>query len=212
MEKTTTELTNEYIKNHPHIKTCLKKGLINYSSLSRLIAKELNIEKKTSKEAILIAARRFKEKLQKEVVSERKVKELLAKSEIEIKNKIIVFILEKNINFDYIDKIQKSIKQEFGVFYILEGSNNYTIITQEKYFNLIENKFKTKTIKKNKDLALINFKTTKEIEQMPGVLSYITSLFSENGVNIIEFLSCWTDSLFIIDSKDVNKTIEFLKF
>ena len=38
------------------------------------------------------------------------------------------------------------------------------------------------------------------------------NFLAENGVNILEFLSCWTDTLFIIDSKDVNKAITFLKF
>jgi aspartokinase len=212
MEKTTTELTNEYIKEHPAVKSCLKKGLINYSSLARLIAKELGIEKKTSKEAILIAARRFHEKLKKEISYETKIKDLLAESSIDIKNKIVVFILEKYINLDNIDEIQKTIRKEAGTFYILEGSDNYTIITQEKYSNLIEKKFKLKIIKRNTNLALINFISPKEVETMVGWLSYVTSLFAENGVNILEFLSCWKDTLFIIDSKDVNKAINFLKF
>ena len=74
MEKTTAEITVEYIKEHSDIKSCLKKRLLNYSSLSRLIAKELDIEKKTSKEAILIAARRFREKLKKELDHEKDIK------------------------------------------------------------------------------------------------------------------------------------------
>lgn len=212
MAKTTTELTVEYIKNHPYIKSCLKKGLINYSSLARLIAKELTIEKKTSQEAILIAARRFQEKLKGEVISERKIKDLLEESELEIKNKIVVVILEKNLNFDYIQELQKEIKTEMGVFYLLEGSSNYTLITQEKYSKIIENKLKQKIVKKNQNLALIRFKSKKEIEETKGVISYLTSLFAENGVNIVEFLSCWTDTLFVINSQDVNKTIEFLDF
>ncbi|MBU0470752.1 MAG: hypothetical protein KKA62_04000 [Nanoarchaeota archaeon] len=211
MEKTTTELTTEYIRGHPYIKSCLKKGLINYSSLARLIAKDLEIEKKTSKEAILIAARRLHDKLKKEFSYEEKIKNLLAKSEIEIKNKIVVFILEKNINFDSIQEIQKQVRKEYGLFYLLEGSDNYTLITQEKYFDLI-GKYKLKVIKTNKGLALINFKSQKEIEQMFGVVSYLASLFAENGVNIVEFLSCWTDTLFVIEANDVNKTIGFLKF
>lgn len=212
MEKTTTELTNEYIKEHPSIKSCLKKGLINYSSLARLIAKDLGIEKKTSKEAILIAARRFQEKLKKEFSHEKKIKDLMADSSVDIKNKITVFILEKYINLDDIDEIQQRIRKEAGTFYILEGSDNYTIITQEKYSNLIEKKFNLKIIKKNINLALINFISSQDVEMMEGWLSYVTSLFAENGVNILEFLSCWKDTLFIIDSKDVNKTINFLKF
>jgi len=208
----TTELTIEYIKEHPYIKSCLKKGLINYSSLARLIAKELKIEKKTSKEAILIAARRFQDKLKKEISFEKKIKELLSKSEIEIKTKIAVFILEKGINLDKIDDIQKNIRKEVGSFYILEGSDNYTIISQDKYASLIEKKFKLRIIKKHDSLVMVNFKSSKEIEKMKGVLSYITSLFAENDINILEFLSCWTDTLFIIDRDDLNKAVNILNF
>ncbi|MFA6888109.1 MAG: hypothetical protein WC254_01280 [Candidatus Woesearchaeota archaeon] len=212
MKVTTTDLTKQYIKNHPYIKQCLKKGLINYSSLARLIAKELTIEKKTSKEAILIAARRFKEDLKKELQNEVKVTELLSTSEIEIKNKITVFILEKNIRMEHVDDIQKTIRASGGTFYLLEGSDNYTLITSEKFETIITRLMKNSLIKTEKDLALIIIKSNKKIESTIGVLAYMTSLFSENGVNILEFLSCWTDTLFIIEAHDLNKTIEFLKF
>ena len=212
MEKNTTEITNEYINEHPHIKNCLKRGLINYSALARHIAKELDIEKKSSKEAILIAARRKQDNLKKEFGQEKEISKLLSDSEIEIKNKIIVFIIEKNVNFETLENIQSQIKKESGFSYILEGSDNYTIITQEKYVQIIEKSMKNKIIKMNKQMVLINIKSPKEIETIPGVVSYLTSLFAENGVNIYEFLSCWTDTIFIIDSKDLNKSINFLKF
>jgi aspartokinase len=210
--ETTTELTNKYIKEHPDIKSCLKKGLINYSSLARLVAKDLNIEKKTSMEAILIAARRFQDKLKKEQGNEKKIKDILSNSEFDIRNKIIVYIFDKNLDFDKIIDAQKHIRKEYGVIYILEGSDNYTVVVQKKHSELLERKLKSNIIKKNDDLVLINFKSSKEIEDTPGVVSYITSLFSENGVNIIEFFSCWTDTVFVIESKDVNKAIDFLKF
>ena len=46
---TTTELTEKYLSEHPSIKDCLKEGIINYSKLSRKIANELEIEKKTNR-------------------------------------------------------------------------------------------------------------------------------------------------------------------
>ncbi|MBW3002643.1 ACT domain-containing protein [Candidatus Woesearchaeota archaeon] len=212
MKKSTTELTVDYIKEHPCIKSCLKKGLINYSSLARLVAKDLNIEKKTSKEAILIAARRFHDKLKKEAGHEKKIESLLSKSELEIKNKIVVFILEKNINFDIVEQVQKQVKHENGTFYLLEGSRSYTLITQERYAGIIDKKFKLKIAKKNTGLAMVDLKSPKDIETTVGVLSYLTALFAENGVNIVEFFSCWIDTLFIIPSNDVSKVINFLKF
>jgi hypothetical protein len=211
-EMTTTDLTNKYIKEHPDIKSCLKKGIINYSSLARMISTELKISKKTSNEAILIAARRFKENLKKEVSREEAIKYLLSRSEIEIKNKMAVIILEKSINLEDVDEIQKTIRKSSGTFYLLEGSDNYTIITQEKYLTDIKNAFKTKIIKSNENLALINLKSPKDIEQLCGVVAYLSSLFAENGVNIIEFLSCWTDTLFIIESKEVSRAMNFLTF
>jgi len=211
-EKSTSELTNEFINEHPDIKNCLKKGLINYSSLARYIAKDLGIENKTSKEAILIAARRFKQKLEKEHGHEAKIRDLLSQAETEIKNKINVFILEKNLDMESIDDMQKKARTEGGKFYLSEGSGNYTIITQERYAKDMHSKFKLKIIKHEKDLALINLKTPVQIEELRGVVAFITSLFAENGVNIVEFLSCWNDIMFIIDAKDVTRTIEFLKF
>ncbi|HLC60900.1 MAG TPA: hypothetical protein VJJ52_05735 [Candidatus Nanoarchaeia archaeon] len=212
MEKPTSELTNDYIKEHPDIKSCLKKDLINYSSLARLIAKELVIEKKTSKEAILIAARRFQEKLKLEKNYEKQIKNLLADSEIEIKNKIAIFIIEKSLNFNELDDIEKVIKKNSGTFYLLEGSGHYTLIIQEKYSKLISSKFERNVLNKHENLALINLMSPKDIEYVKGVVSYLSSLFTENGVNIIEMFSFWTDTLFIIETKDVDKTMKFLKF
>jgi len=210
VEKTTTELTNEYIKEHPSVQSCLKKGLINYSALARLIAKELDIEKKTSKEAILIAARRFKELLKKDITAEREIKELLSHSSLEFKNRISVFVVQKTTNFDIYEEMQ-NIRKEFGVIYVIEGSDHHIIITQEKYEQIIERKIKDLLIKKTNNLALITLRSLKEIEETIGVAAFLTSLLSENGVNIVELLSCWTDTLFVVHSKDVSKALELLQ-
>ena len=108
---TTAKLTEEFIETHPSIKDCLKKGVINYSKLSRRIAKELNIEKKTSMEAILIACRRYAEKLKKEKVLEDKILEILKASELEIKNKIVVIIVEKGVYSEHLIQIERKVRK-----------------------------------------------------------------------------------------------------
>ena len=55
-------------------------------------------------------------------------------------------------------------------------------------------------------------KSAEAIEEIIGVVAYLTSLFAENGVNVIEFSSCWHETIFIIDPKDVSKALGFLKF
>lgn len=212
MNKSTTEITNEYIDEHPHIKNCLKKGLINYSALARLIASDLKITKGSSKEAILVAARRKQDLLKDDLKQEKEISKLFKDSEIEIKTKIVTYTISKNIFFEGLEIIQSKIKKDSGMSYVLEGSDNYTIITQNKFTDIIENKFNQNIIKSNKNMVMINITSPKVIENTKGVVAFLTSLFAENGVNLHEFLSCWTDTIFIIDSKDLDKTIKFLNF
>ena len=54
------ERTRIYIDAHPSIKDCVAKGLINYSSLARMIMKDLEVE---NEEAVMIACRRYASKL-----------------------------------------------------------------------------------------------------------------------------------------------------
>ncbi|NQV91687.1 hypothetical protein HQ489_04395 [Candidatus Woesearchaeota archaeon] len=173
---------------------------------------ELKITKKTSLEAILIAARRLELKLKKELNYDKEIKKVLENSEIEIKNKISVLIFDKKLTIENIEKIYKNSINNNGSSFFLEGSDNYTLITQDKMVKKILLFTEKNVIKHHQNLTLVNIKNPPEVEEIPGIVAFLTSLFSENGVNIIELLSCWKDTLFIFNSKDVNKVINFLQF
>ncbi|MDP6139498.1 MAG: hypothetical protein QGI89_05420, partial [Candidatus Woesearchaeota archaeon] len=68
-----TNLTEKYIAEHPFVKDCLKRGLINYSSLTRQICLELNLNAKDNFDAVLIACRRFYRKIKAEATIEKKI-------------------------------------------------------------------------------------------------------------------------------------------
>ena len=207
-----TKLTENYIQEHPSIKDCLKNGLINYSSLSRQIAGELKLDLKNNFDAILIACRRFKRKLKKEEIFESKILKILKESKIEIKNKIIAVVLEKDIFFGNLLNLEKEIKKRKEVFRVIEGLSGITIITTEDFLDLIKKYFKNKIILENKNLAEITIKSPKEIETTPGTYAYLCSLFGENNINIVETLSCWTDTIFLIKEDDVGKVMGLLRF
>lgn len=206
---TTTELTEKYISEHRSIKGCLKKGLINYSALSRIIARDLDIEKTSSKEAILIAARRFREKIKSK--AEDEAMKLFKNSNTEIKNSIVVFTLEKNIYPDSLIEIEKQIKKKNELFFSIEGTKTITIIIQKQNKSMVKERFKNNIIGKKESLSLITI-TSKGIGKTPGAVSYISGQFYENEVNIEEFMSCHDDTLIVINSKDIGKIMRFLNF
>jgi hypothetical protein len=208
----TTELTTKYIEEHPSIKDCLKHGIINYSKLSRIIAKELNIEKKTSLESILIACRRYEAKLKDKQIMENKIINILKKSELEIKNKIIVVIINKKIYEEKLIQIEKKIRKTTDIFYAIEGTKVFTIISSEKYLEDLQYLFEKNIIKIMRNLATITIKSPKELENTPGVNAYIFSMFGDHGINIVEQMSCWTDTIIVISEDDIPVVMNFLKF
>lgn len=207
-----TKLTENYILEHPSIKDCLKNDLVNFSSLSRKIAEELDLNLKRNFDAILIACRRFQRKLKKEETFESKILKILKKSKVEIKNKIIAIVLEKDIYFENLINLEKEIKKRKEIFRVIEGASGVTVITTEDFIDLIKKYFKNKIVLENQNLAEIIIKSPEEIETTPGAYAYLASLFGENNINIVESLSCFTDTIFLIKEEDVGKAIGLLRF
>ncbi len=208
----TTELTEKYLEQRPSIRDCLKNNVINYSKLARKISIELGIEKESSVEAILVACRRYSLKLKKEKSLEEKILKILRKSELEIKNKIVVVIIDKGIYTGNLIEIEKKIRSNSDTFYAIEGVNAFTVIISEKYLDELNKLFKRNIINISKNLAMITLKSPESLESTPGVVSYLYSLFSEHGINIVETMSCWTDTIFVVSEKDIPDVMNFLKF
>ncbi|MBU0535491.1 MAG: ACT domain-containing protein [Nanoarchaeota archaeon] len=206
-----TKSVEEYISQHPNTKGCLKNDLINFSSLSRRIMKDLKLKSKDF-DAVLVACRRYQAKLSKEEHFEKRIKDVLSESKLEIKTGIVVFIIEKDVYFDYLLDIEKEIKKKMEVFHIIEGVNSLTLITTQDFAASIRKLFRNKIIRENSGLAELIIRTSNVIEKTPGVLSYLYSLFGDYNINIFETMSTWTDTLFIISENDLEKAVRILKF
>ena len=207
-----TKLTEQYISEHPSIKDCLKKGLIDYSSLTRQLCTDSDLDLKKNFDAILIACRRYHRKIGKEAVLENKIIKVLKDSKLEVKNKIDVVLVEKDIYYGHIIELQKEIKKKSELFHIIEGSNTITVVTSHEFLGVVKKLFKNKIIKVTEDLAEVTLKSSEDVENIPGIIAYLSTLLAENGINIIETMSTWTDTLFVIAEKDIAKVMGLLRF
>jgi len=207
-----TKLSEKYINEHPSIKDCVRKGLINYSSLTRQIASDSGLDLKKNFDAILIACRRYFRKVKKEDVLEKKIIDILKQSKLEVKNKIVVVVVEKDIYFNHLIELHKEVKKKAEIFHIIEGSKTITLITISEFLEYIKKLFKNKILRITENLAEINLKSSEEMEKTPGVMAYLTTLLAENGINIIETMSTWTDTLFVISENDIAKVMGVLRF
>jgi len=207
-----TKLTEDYISEHPYVKDCLKKGLINYSSLTRQICSDSDLDVKKSFDAILIACRRYFRKIKSEATTEKKIVDILKSSKIEVKNKINSIILEKSIVFANLLELEKEAKKFMETFHIVEGTTSITIITTDDFSKKVKQVFRNKIIKEYRNLVEVILKSPKEIVTTTGVISYIYSLLGENDINVVDTLSSWTDTIFLVEEKDLSRVMGFLRF
>ena len=207
-----TKLAEQHIRQHPSIKDALQKGLINYSSLTRMIARENNLDIKGNFDAILIACRRFAYKIKKEKSQEHDILDVLKKSKTEVKNKIIAAVVAQSTCPDGLIELQKKAKKAGELFNVVQGSSSFTILTAADFKEEIQKLFKGKILRLNENLAAFILKSHEELEDVPGVLSYLSSLLAENGINVVEQMSCWTDTLFVVGEKDAGKAMELMRF
>ena len=120
--------------------------------------------------------------------------------------------MDKPRDMEKIYMFQKKIKKDKGDFNLIEGENSITLVTNSKYSKEIKEEFKHWIIKNSENLVQIAIIFDPQIETTPGIVNYVYGLLAENGINILEEMSCWTDLMIIIDEKDLAKTMKVLSF
>ncbi|HSV42234.1 MAG TPA: ACT domain-containing protein [Methanomassiliicoccales archaeon] len=207
-KESVAEKTRSYIDAHPSIKDCISKDLINYSSLARQIMKDLNIK---NEEAVMIACRRYAQKLLKKD-HEKEILQILGNSRLEVKTKICS-VTAKN-DWTVLHKLELvfvKLINEKAIMQVIQGAQAITVIADEKLKNDIVNSVgKENVLRVRQDLVEITVKSPDKITDTSGVFSYLAGNLSENGVNVAETVSCFTDTIFIVDEKDMIQAYSIL--
>jgi hypothetical protein len=178
-----------HLRNKPYLLEALEKGIVNLSELSRQIQKEI---KTNDTSAIKAALRRYSEELQKHKQKrEEKVLHLLKHSSIAVYDRKSVIITAKQISIKTgmeVDLVGKFV-------YLLDRSD-----LPERINSLV----------KHDNCTMIVVHSPEELEATPGVVAFLATLLAEQNVNIIEFISCWTETIIVVEKKDSLKTYETL--
>lgn len=180
-----------WLRERPYIVYALKKDLINFSSLSRMIQKDLGIK---NFDAVIVAIRRYQREIDIIKSTGKEIIDLLKRSRLEIKTGVNVY----TVKLDGIKGIEKS-----KYLHLIKGSNAITIITDEK--------LDIECIKKKESMLEVKIISPPEIESNVGFMAYVCSALAERGIVIVENYSCYTDTMFIFDKIDLTKVVETLE-
>jgi len=210
LEKPTSELVKEEIRSSLYINEVLKRGMINFSALTReLLPKIKRKNKKANFASVLIAIQRYYDD-NKSPSSKDVLLDLLKNSELIMKNKVCSLTLERTKPvMTLINKISQNIRWDLGdIMFFIQGSSEITVVADKKNEKLFLG-LGNKIIEKKENLALLSLRETEEknsySKDIPGFLAILTNTLSDNGINIIDIASTYKQIIFILEEKDLIK-------
>ncbi len=202
------ELTRKYIDRHPSIRDCISKDLINYSSLSRLIMKDLGVK---NEEAVLAASRRYGMRLSK-TDFEGDIIRVFEASRLELKTRICIVIAKNEwVVLRNLEEVVRKILAEKSTMQVLQSTNGITVISEDKHLPAVIRAIGHEYIISVKEnLGEITVKSPPAIEETPGAFVYVMKMLSEQGINLLEAVSCYTDTIFIVSREDMMRAFDIL--
>ncbi|MDR2866468.1 MAG: ACT domain-containing protein [Methanomassiliicoccaceae archaeon] len=196
------EKTRSYIDAHPSIKDCVSKGLVSYSSLARLIMKDLGID---NEEALMIACRRYADKLSVTSDHEKDILKILKDSRLEMRTKICIVTAKNEWTVLHkMDNLFKDLWNENSIMQVVQSASAVTIIADRMLRDrIMDTVGRFNVIKIRENLVEIAVKSPEKIVDTSGVIAYLITNLSDAGINIEETVSCHTDTIFIVKESDM---------
>ncbi len=202
------ETTRRFIDRHPSIRDCISKDLVNFSSLSRMIMKETGVK---HEEAVLAASRRYAAKLSK-TDYEGAIINVLEESRLELKTRICIVVAKNEwIVLKNLEEIVRKILSEKSTMQVVQSANGITVVSEDKYLpSIIRAIGEDHILSVKQNLAEITVKSPPRIEDIPGTFAYVISMLSERGVNLLDAMSCYTDTIFVVTREDMMHAFDIL--
>lgn len=204
----TAQVVRDYIDTHPSIKDCLKLGVINLSALARRIMEEEGVK---SEEAALIACRRY-ELDPKDKTNQAEIIRVLHRSKIEIRTKVAILTARPSWNiYAKLERAMNALRGRNHPLHVIQGTASVTIITDESVAKELEDIVgKEDILKRQEDLVELVVVSPDVIEEVPGIMAYLSTALAGKGINFVEVISCYKDTMFVIEEKDMVKAFEIL--
>ena len=213
--KTVASVVEQYLKTKPFLLSSLSEGIINLTSLARVIMPEIEIHlgKDIKQGAVVMALKRISEELDFRI-SHKVSKVLQNIGEITVRSSLTdyTFITSDSL-LDNQAKLISEINKLKDVFYTSSrGVNETNIVVSSSVNTLVENLLKTeKVLNKKENLSSITVKLPQENVSVPGVYYYIFQSLAWEGVIINEVISTTNEFTIIVDENQIDIAFKVMK-
>lgn len=214
--KTVSSAVENYIKSKPFLQTALSQGIINLTSLARIIRSEIEKEasaKEVRNGAIVMALKRLSTDMEFRS-THRIVKVLKNIGEIIVRSNLTdyTFLLSETILQNQAELLKK-IKNSKDVFYATSrGVNETSLIVSNSVEAFVEEIFKNeKRLHKFTNLGSISVKLPEENVSIPGIYYFIFQRLAWEGVSMNEVISTANEFTIVVPEYQVDIAFKVIK-
>ncbi|MFK8282529.1 aspartate kinase [Capnocytophaga cynodegmi] len=214
--KTVSSAVENYIKSKPFLQTALSQGIINLTSLARIIRKEIQNDT-TNREvrngAIVMALKRLSTDMEFRS-THRIVKVLKNIGEIIVRSNLTdyTFLVSETILNSQAELLKK-IQNSKDVFYTTSrGVNETSLIVSNSIEATVEEVFRNeKCLHKFTNLGSISVKLPEENVSVPGIYYFIFQRLAWEGVSMNEVISTANEFTIIVPEYQVDVAFKVIK-
>lgn len=216
--KTISSVVEDYIKKKPFLQSALAQGIINLTSLSRIVKPEIENElgKDIRNGAIVMALKRLSDDLEFRA-THKIIKVLKNIGEITVRSSLTDFtFLVSDTILENQTILLKEVNKNKDVFYTSSrGVNEMNIVVSNSLDTAVEELFKNeKCTQKAEHLSSITVKLPAENVSVPGIYYFIFQRLAWEGIVLFEVISTTNEFTVIVNDEQVDiafRTIKDLK-
>lgn len=212
---TISSVVEHYIKSKPFLLRSLSQGIINLTSLSRIMMPEiaLHLGKDVKQGAVVMALKRLSEELDFKI--NHKISKVLKDiGEITVRSSLTdyTFVISDTL-LENQAKLLTEINKLQDIFYTSSrGVNETNIVTSASISAIIETLFNAeKLTHKIENLSSITVKLPQENISTPGVYYYIFQRLAWEGVIIHEVISTTNEFTIIVGDDQIDIAFKVIK-
>jgi hypothetical protein len=189
--KSVAQLVRDTIQTRPSLLDALNMKIVNYSALARILQNELG---EGSLEAVKAAIIRVADEISTDrSLREEAVRGILKTSRVRLQDKIGVVISPISLDIPHI--VTAHLTDQY--VYIVDQTIIKDPLPEQVQFQ--------------KNLVALILLSPEVVEETPGFVAFVTQLLASRNINIVEFISCSTNTIIILDGTQALQAFSLLQ-
>lgn len=207
-EESVAERVREYLDAHPVLGDAIRMRIANYSAIARKLSDDLGLP---ATDAIVAACRRYPHG-RGESAREAGIHRVMRKSRIETRTKVAALTLHQGADvLQRLGDVVEELLDESLLCRVIQVSRGTVVIVDEDSVpRVLRQVREAQLISVRKNLVEVAVTSPESIEETPGLLRHLAGVLAAQGINIVEALSCYTDTIFLLDQSDLNAAMGVL--